>query len=371
MLNFKNIRRFKFFYWFITILFMIPILFTGGCSNNQPTISHLTATQLKVAYGEISTIMVTAADEDNDDLTFSWSCDQGSFIGTTTANTVTWQAPNEVGTCKVSVKVSDGEDDVTESIGIEIMGLFYEGFTTDLSKWSNSYCNSWITSEEGHLSGNNSLFFGTMSHEFSQYIVPEYTINMKIGRVDNFNSDEYYGLYTQVNDEVGSFTVAYWWFIIEPSTSGENWAIICFFYSPSSWGWVLLASDSYGNSPLISTNSNVMNNITWTIEQDKTVIVKVGNQILYQSDEISILEGISGEIITMDLVRVGARTFYNKEIYMDDVIVKTPANSFPKLVKKDNNKSIQSLESRIDLKAIPKDFSKLKTLKEFLTEIKQ
>jgi len=374
MFSSKNTKFYKFLFWFLVILSILPILFTVGCSNNKPTISQLTATPSKLAYGETSTIIVKASDEDNDNLSFSWSCTDGSIANqqnSSSTSSITWTAPQEVGVYEIVVTINDGEDEIKESINIEIMGLFYEGFTTDLGKWSNSYCSSWLASGVGHVSGNSSGFYGTMYHEFNQYVVPEYTLNMKAGRVSNFNSDEYYGLYTQVNDDVGAFSVSYWWFIIEPSASGENWAIICFFYSPSSWGWVLLASNSYGNSPLISTNSNELNNITWTIEQDKTVIVKVGSQILYQTDEISNIESLSGEIINMDLVSVGARTFYNKEIKLDDVIVKTPTNALPKIVKKVNSNSIQSLENRKDLKSIPKDFSKLKTLKEFLTEIKQ
>ena len=192
---------------------------------------------------------------------------------------------------------------------------------------------------------------------------------MKLSNVGAFQSNEYYGLYTRVNDQ-GSITIASWWFIIEPSTSGENWAIICFLYSSSGSGWALLDQGSVGNSQLINTTASVWNDIYWTIESDKTVIVKVGNQILYQTDEISNLENQFGFTITMDLTTVGNRTFYNREVKFDDVILKTPTGPMKPKTEGEHIREISSSSRDMEIMAPPKDFSNLKTLREFLTEIK-
>ena len=368
----------KIVYSFICISCMLSMFIIDGCSdssspkNNKPSIDLITATPDKLAYGEQSTITVTATDKDNDNLTFSWSCDNGSFASGNTTNSVTWEAPEEVGTCGVTVTVSDGEEEVTASVSIEIMGLFFDEFKTDLSNWSNSYCSSWISSEEVHVKGSTNGFFGTITHNMDEYLSPEYTVNMNVARIDNFSSDQYYGLYTEVNDD-GDIVIPYWVFGIEPSTSNENWLVIGFIwsYSQATGGWAYLEDNSHGNSTLINTSVNAFNNLSWTIEQDKRVKVRVGDNLLYQSDEISNLENTFGITITMDLVCTGVRTRYSKEVKFDDVVITTPSNISPKTVSDKNSSRDQSQLYIRALRMIPKENSKLKTMREFLSEIKK
>lgn len=374
MSNINKTSYLKFIYCFLSILFILPVFVIDSCDssspkNNKPTIDLITATPNKLAYGELSTVTVTATDKDNDNLTYSWSCDDGSFSSTNNTNIVIWQAPNKVGMCGVTVTVNDGEDEVLANADIEIKGLFFDEFSTDLSKWSNSYCSSWLASGEGHVEGNSSLFYGTVKHNMDQYLSPEYTINMNLARVDNFASDEFYGLYSEV-DDVGSIIIPYWVFAIEPSTTNENWEVICFLYSSSTYGWVLLSDDSYGYSSLIHNSTNTFNEISWTIEQDKTVIVHAGNQLLYQTNEIAYIENTYGMTITMDLVDVGIRTFYNNEVKFDDITITTPSNSLPKFMKEKNDRGVQTSLLLLASQTKPNKISKLKTLREVLSEIK-
>jgi len=343
---------------------------TLSTTNTPPTINSLTAEPNRLAYGDNSNLTVVATDVENDDLTYQWSSDYGSFVGSTTSNLATWQAPNSVGNYVVDVEVSDGYGTKTAGVDIEVMGLFFDEFSTNLSAWEESYSNSWISSEEAHIEGDVSGFYGTLSHPFNTAVEPEYTVRMQLARVDNFSSDEYYGLYTRV-DDTGETTVTSWWFIIEPSKSGENWALICWLSSSSGSGWYLLDQNSLGESSLISTSAGTWNDVSWTIENDKTVIVKIDNQLLYQSDEILNLENTFNMTITMDLVRAGCRTFYQKEIKMDEALVSTPSQpSAPFIGKKDLTRGFnQHLEQNSEVSMFPRDISKLKTLREALNDL--
>ena len=251
--------------------------------------------------------------------------------------------------------------------------LFYENFSTDLSDWTESYCDSWLANEEAHLRGNTSGYYGTLYHSFSSYFEPEYTIGAKLARVGSFTSeDHYYGLYTRVND-TGTITISYWWFVIEPSTSGENWVILGFLYNSSTFQgqWAKLDNNSSGNSSLIKTGINEWNNIFWTIEQDKTVIVYVGDQLFYQSDEITNIESQFGVTITMDLTRIGYRTVYNREVKIDDASLTKPLIASFALESESgfegHDKDLKEKKTEY-FPLPPKDISKLKTLREVMAE---
>ena len=377
MLNINKTFFLKIVNWLISIFCIFFMFIINGCSdssspkNNKPSIDAITATPDKLAYGEQSTVTVSATDKDNDNLTFNWTCDNGSFSDGSATNSTIWEAPNETGTCGVTVTVSDGEEEVTASVSIEIIGLFYDGFDTDLDKWSNSYCNSWVSSGEAHITGRTSGYFGTLAHSLDENLSPEYTVNMKLARIDGFSSEQYYGLYLEVNDD-GDIIIPAWIFAILPSTSDKNWAVICFVFSYSqlSGSWVYLDDNSYGISSLVHTSANVFNDISLTIQEDKTVIARVGNQSIYQSDEISNIENSFGITVNMDLVEVGARTRYDKEIKIDDVVITTPSGSAPKYVIDRNKGNFRSNINTLAFETLPKDIQKLKTLREVIKDLK-
>ena len=61
-----------------------------------------------------------ALDEDNDDLIYTWSCDNGEMSGTGTK--VTWKAPNANVKVNVTVTVSDGRNGVaTQDLVLEVV----------------------------------------------------------------------------------------------------------------------------------------------------------------------------------------------------------------------------------------------------------
>lgn len=370
--DFFNAKSLKLF---VKVVLIISFFFSAGCSkedpvqpdNNAPTIGSITALPNRVGYSDNVTLTVNASDEDNDDLTYRWTSDYGAYTGAINTTNATWQAPNQVLTSKCEVTVSDGVDSVTSSVNIEVMGLFFDEFSTDLAVWENSFCNSWISSGEAHLEGDVSGYYGTLSHLFSSTVSPEYTVKMQLATVDNFPSDEFYGLYTRV-DDTGAITIASWWFIIEPSAVGENWALICFISSSAGSEWVLLDQDSFGESSLINTGDGVWNDISWTIESDKTVIVKAGNQILYQSDEISDIENTFGITITMDLVSAGCRTHYQREVKIDDALITILSQPTSPLTggKNIEDKIDQTLLEDVNDLNMPDDLSKLMTLREAL-----
>ncbi|GBD87634.1 hypothetical protein BMS3Abin03_01568 [bacterium BMS3Abin03] len=335
--------------------------------NNAPIINSVTAQPDRLAYGETSNIVVNATDQDNDNLTYEWTCDNGNFTGATTSSTASWLAPYQQGSCYLDVKVKDGTATTTSGVNIQVMGLFFDEFSSDLAKWITSYSDAWISNSEVHIKGNTNGFYGTLYHALSSYVAPQYTLQITITNINTMEANEFYALYSKVNDS-GSITIRYWMFAIEPNTSGENWALLCFVSGSGSSAWVLLASDSFGESSLIHTGINQVNELSYTIEPDKTVILKVGNQLLYQSDEILNIENTFGMQITMDLVRVGCRTFYQREVKMDDATVITPSQ--PLSAESINIESgSQPLIQEDDVKSpIPMiNKSELITLREFLT----
>ncbi len=355
--------------------------------NSKPVIKSIKATPSHIGYSDFSDLVVNATDKDKDALTYSWQCSSGSFVGSFTSDSVRWKSPDQSGTFRSYVTVSDGIDSTTSNVDVQVMGLFFDDFSKDLTGWTKSFCDGWISEEEAHVKGNRTGYYGTMYSSFNSsfklergnkvqknysllYPQPEYTVKMKLARVDYFSSTHYFGLYTKVND-TGSISIAYWWFLIYPSSTQINWAVVCFVYNSSGGStWALLAEDSKGYSSLINTGANEWNDVSWNIDEDKTLTIYVNNQFLYQSDEISSLETTFGLSINMDLVWVGART-YGEEFKMDDVIVAQPDGIIALANKKSKSQknNISSFSNYIDNLTNTKGELKLKAAREILEKM--
>jgi hypothetical protein len=90
---------------------VIALLF-GGCwfMNEPPVITSFTLFSVdELNTGDICQIDCIALDADEDELSYNWSADGGTFIGE--GSTVQWKAPDEAGSYTISVEVSDGSDD--------------------------------------------------------------------------------------------------------------------------------------------------------------------------------------------------------------------------------------------------------------------
>jgi len=90
----------------------------GVSPNRAPRISALTANPSRLPPGRQAEVTCDAEDPDGDALTYAWTCTKGQFTGT--GATVTWTAPNEVGTCTVQCTVNDGKAKATATKNIEV-----------------------------------------------------------------------------------------------------------------------------------------------------------------------------------------------------------------------------------------------------------
>nr|QNO46209.1 Tol-Pal system protein TolB [Methanosarcinales archaeon ANME-2c ERB4] len=99
---------------------MIRALVHGaGGENHAPEITSITPEPPVVCPGGSSTITVVASDQDGDELSYSYDCSDGGKISGS-GSVVTWTAPSVVGTCRVDVTVSDGEESVSDSVDITV-----------------------------------------------------------------------------------------------------------------------------------------------------------------------------------------------------------------------------------------------------------
>ena len=82
--------------------------------NTEPVIISLTADNTTTPPGDTVSLTCTAEDDDEDILTYSWECTDGSLAPN--GSTATWTAPDSPGTYSISCAVRDGNDG--HSIGI-------------------------------------------------------------------------------------------------------------------------------------------------------------------------------------------------------------------------------------------------------------
>jgi hypothetical protein len=100
----------------IILVTVIALLF-GGCSlfNRPPVISSLAIlTEGEINPGSLVSIKCIATDPDEDNLSYSWTADAGSF--TDSGADVNWIAPDESGNYTIRAEVSDGHDTATDQI---------------------------------------------------------------------------------------------------------------------------------------------------------------------------------------------------------------------------------------------------------------
>jgi len=97
---------------FVIMLIMLAIIssFASACNismNQSPKISSIEASNMYVYPMGKTELQCIAIDPDNDNITFKWSCTDGSFIGT--GPIVTWKAPNAYGDFHIMVIVEDSK----------------------------------------------------------------------------------------------------------------------------------------------------------------------------------------------------------------------------------------------------------------------
>lgn len=105
----------------LILLAVAALLISGGCvPNTLPVITSLALTnQSEINPGATTYIECTASDPDEDELSYNWSADGGTFTGG--GATIKWTAPNVVGSFTVTVEVSDGDDIVTDQLVITVL----------------------------------------------------------------------------------------------------------------------------------------------------------------------------------------------------------------------------------------------------------
>jgi len=109
------------------LLILLLIYFTFSCcddsiepKNNPPTISNFLTIPDKVKESDSTTVICIATDGDGDELTYVWSAESGSILGT--VDSVIWVAPNSVGFFSIKCKVLDGNGgQAAECVLIEVI----------------------------------------------------------------------------------------------------------------------------------------------------------------------------------------------------------------------------------------------------------
>ena len=88
--------------------------------NNEPFITSLTADNTTVSPGDTVSLTCTAEGDDEDILTYSWECTDGSLAPN--GSTATWTAPGSPGTYSISCNVVDGTGALdSATIAIEVI----------------------------------------------------------------------------------------------------------------------------------------------------------------------------------------------------------------------------------------------------------
>ena len=107
--------------WLVALILVAVLFISGGCTpNTLPIISGLALVdQGEINPGATTYIECDATDSDDDELSYTWSADGGTLTGG--GATISWTAPNVVGSFTVTVEVSDGDDIATDQLTLTVL----------------------------------------------------------------------------------------------------------------------------------------------------------------------------------------------------------------------------------------------------------
>ena len=108
---------------FLTVSLVVLLLLTGCAisANQSPRVSSIKADTKYVYLKGQAELECIALDPEGDAMTFTWSCTEGTFIGS--GPIVTWQAPNAYGDFHIMVAVEDSKGNnskATITIGVVV-----------------------------------------------------------------------------------------------------------------------------------------------------------------------------------------------------------------------------------------------------------
>jgi chitinase len=190
----------------LILVAMAALLIGGSCAANVlPVISSLSLTsQGEINPGATVHLECDATDPDEDELSYTWSADEG-IISSSGANAI-WTAPDTVGTYIVSVEVSDGRDGIaTDQLTIAVLAPnnppVIESLTTDCPRVKQSHSAiltcvasdpdgdelnySW-SAERGSIDGEDAEVTWVGPNEFGTFVI---TLTVSDGRGGEASSE--------------------------------------------------------------------------------------------------------------------------------------------------------------------------------------
>jgi hypothetical protein len=115
-----NTKRFLIIIGIVAAIVVLVVVFDTILANHRPAIASMDAPERVVPSGSCQ-IVCNATDGDGDELSYSWSASAGQLDGE--GATVTWIAPNLVGSYNCTVTVSDGRGgEVVQQVTILVRG---------------------------------------------------------------------------------------------------------------------------------------------------------------------------------------------------------------------------------------------------------
>jgi len=182
----------------LILVTIAALLIGGGCvTNGLPVISSLAlATEGEINPGATAQIECDALDPDGDELSYTWSANGGDISAS--GATISWTAPDELGTYTVTVEVSDGDDIVTGQLAITVLAPnnppVIESLSTDCPRVKpagtgtitcvasdpdgDELTYTW-SAERGAISGSGATVTWTAPSEFGNYLI---TVTVSDGR---------------------------------------------------------------------------------------------------------------------------------------------------------------------------------------------
>lgn len=283
----------------LLVLLITSVLFSCK-SNTKPVVDYLHVSKINgVLFDEVLTVKATASDEDEDVLVYTWQCTGGTITGV--GANVTWTAPAQVGTYTITVNVSDGEETISLSKNVEVVGEYSFSFSQSSPVWSYStYCSRVIAGGQFTIASTDSIVYAEYGYNAETDIPLPFSIKTKIAvNADNIFPATSPRIQLNLNfttlTGVDSYLKTLMLYIYPTANTWQLRSRVADLNAGSNI-YQNVAIDSYSDSKAIFTESNQYHTLGLAISVDKKLTITLDGQEMYSTMALATEPAYSREI---------------------------------------------------------------------------
>ncbi len=323
----SKMRLWNTFVLSITVIFLLNSCYKEEL-NGVPRINDITISSKMVKPGETVELNMDAFDPDGDPLYIKLNSSNGQVVSAPGELPILFIPPYIEGANMLDFEISDGKITTKASAEINVYSYLYDGFSRQDKLWGTSNCKISYNQGEVLVESTDTIRDAIYYFDLHDNVEPPYAVHMDLtltGDVSGLTYKDKYGIYLNFRNVGADTLIKAMWFRVYPFSSVKNWKISAYADQGNSSRWVNLEANSYGVSPFISIQNNIINSLKMVVEANNTITIYSNGQAVYSNKDWAAQYLSGSKTPKLILEQVGARTS-GGSIKVDNVFVSKKTN---------------------------------------------